>query len=205
MMPRRSINILVVAWCALTANFGALLANAAQPVSLIPMPAQVAWGTGTCKLDDKTQIIYAAETAKPEAQTLAEMLRPATGLGFAVVPMPALDGKLGNAIVLTLDASLEGALGKEGYRLEVYPTPIVRITAATTAGLFYGGQTLRQLLPPTIYANTPQAGVNWEMPACKIEDQPRFAWRGYMLDFARHFTDIDTTKGAAGWHGRCTN
>ena len=64
---------------------------------------------------------------------------------------------MGDIIELTLDPSLETTLGKEGYRLDVLPPPIIRITAATPAGLFYGGQTLRQLLPAAVFAKT-QAG-----------------------------------------------
>jgi len=191
-----SINLcgsLVPAVLTLLVLAAGCLVTRAQP-SLLPQPAKVEWGPGVGSLDAATQVIYADPAAQPEAQTLAAALRPATGFPLPVVPMPALDGKLGNALVLTLDSTLAGTLGKEGYRLEVYPTPIVRITAAAPAGLFYGGQTLRQLLPPAIFAPTVQAGAKWEIPACNIADQPRFAWRGCMLDYARHFTDVPTTK-----------
>ena len=117
-------------------------ATAAGPerAALVPRPAKVDWQKGNADFDLAARILYADEAAKGEAKMLASYLAPLTAQ-----PMPALGGKLGNAIVLTIDPSLETALGKEGYRLEVLPTPIARITAAATAGLFYGGQTLRQM------------------------------------------------------------
>ena len=77
------------------------------------------------------------------------------------------------------------ALGDEGYTLTV-GTDAIRITARTPAGVFYGMQTLRQLMPASIEyrAASPHAV---SIPAARIEDRPRFAWRGAMLDVARHF------------------
>ncbi len=166
----------------------------AAPAELVPKPAKVEWQKGLTPLDAATRIIYDGEAAKTEAETLAAMLRPATGLPLPVAPMPLyVDDQPGNAIVLSLDSGVEAALGREGYRLEAMPAPLVRITAAAPAGLFYGGQTLRQLLPPAAFAKTKQAGVKWDIPCCRIEDKPRFAWRGYMLDYSRHFFDLDYT------------
>lgn len=80
----------------------------------------------------------------------------------------------------------------EGYRLEVNPST-VNIKATSSAGIFYGLQTLLQLLPPQIEAKTEQ-GKKWNIPAVSILDYPRFKWRGLMLDVSRHFFTVDEIK-----------
>lgn len=174
---------------------GLLLAGvatpAAEPVSLVPKPSKAEWHKGTLTLDRRTPVEYAGDAARGEAETLAATLRPATGYGFAV--SAAAPGRRRGSITLELRPEQQDRLGAEGYILEVDATG-ARISAATATGLFYGGQTLRQLLPPAIYARTPQSGVRWEVPRCRIEDKPRFAWRGFMLDYSRHFSDVETTR-----------
>ncbi|WP_461715740.1 family 20 glycosylhydrolase, partial [Streptomyces sp. DSM 41036] len=64
----------------------------------------------------------------------------------------------------------------------------LRITAGSAAGVFRGTQTFRQLLGPDAFRRAPLApGRAWEVPAVAIEDEPRFGWRGLMLDVCRHF------------------
>lgn len=82
------------------------------------------------------------------------------------------------------------ALAPEGYRLEVRPEQIL-IRAPTQAGLFYGEQTLRQLLPPAIFSSQPVSGVDWRVPCLTIEDSPRFGWRGLMLDTGHDYQRFD--------------
>src|SRR5206468_11042862 len=76
-------------------------------------------------------------------------------------------------------------LGEEGYELTVTPSSI-RLTATHPAGLFHGAETLRQLLP----VQGPR-----RIGAIRIRDRPRFAWRGAMLDVARHFRSVRDVKG----------
>jgi len=77
------------------------------------------------------------------------------------------------------------------------------IRAPTQAGLFYGVQTLLQLLPPEIFATNPVSQVVWQVPCVRIEDWPRFAWRGFMLDVSRHFfnkSEVETLLEAMALH-----
>jgi hexosaminidase len=84
-------------------------------------------------------------------------------------------------------------LGSEGYTLEIMPLKI-KISAMNPAGVFYGIQTLRQLVPVEIESRKIVKNVEWEIPCLKIEDYPRFPWRGYMLDEARHFHGKEVVK-----------
>jgi hexosaminidase len=90
-----------------------------------------------------------------------------------------------HSISLALDTS-DAALGPEGYRLVVSPDRIT-IRAAGRAGIYYGAQTLQQLLPPRVYSPQGRGNTEWIIPAIEIEDAPRFPWRGSLVDPARHF------------------
>lgn len=78
----------------------------------------------------------------------------------------------------------------ESYRLVIDEASVV-LTAADAAGLFYGIQTLAQLLSRD--PDDPES-ARWFLPAVEIDDEPRFAYRGMMLDVARHFFSVDTVK-----------
>ena len=151
----------------------------AHAQDIVPQPVKLERGAGADNfaLTSATRII-ATGAALPEAAMLRDYLRPATGFEL---PVSTRDGA--NAIRLQLDEKL--ALGQEGYRL-VSNARGVTITASQPAGLFYGVQTLRQMLPADIYR---QAKVqrDWKLAAATIEDQPRFGWRGSHLDVVRHF------------------
>jgi len=92
-----------------------------------------------------------------------------------------------------LDTNLQEKLGPEGYKLSVNIN-YIGITAATPAGLFYGSQTLLQLLPPEIFSASKVKHHAWTAPCAEITDSPRFVWRGFMLDVSRHFFSVPEVK-----------
>ena len=155
--------------------------------TVIPQPLAQAPERGAFVLQPSTRIVVrsTASEATRVAQLIARSLRPATGyrLPVAGVRGDAPDG----SITLALTPG-DRALGDEGYRL-VVTREGVALTAARPAGLFYGGQTLRQLLPAAIEADARQPGP-WRIALGTIHDRPRFAWRGAMLDVARHFHGV---------------
>ncbi|MEN8127214.1 MAG: beta-N-acetylhexosaminidase [Planctomycetota bacterium] len=150
-------------------------------ISIIPEPVSVQSELGFFELTQKTVIITDQHTQKLGEQ-FSEMLAPATGFKHAV---KAANRGQKNVILLALNPQRED-LGKEGYKLTVNSNQIW-IEAADKAGLFYGIQTLRQLLPTEIYKQSVVEGVEWVIPCVTIEDMPRFKWRGLHLDVARHF------------------
>ena len=160
--------------------------------NVIPRPVSVVATGGTFILSAGTSIFVEPDTGKARAigQYLAEALIPATGYALKVQATNGVPAK-GN-ISLTLGGA-DPAIGDEGYELTVTPD-LVKLVANQPAGLFYGVQTIRQLLPPAIDSSSVQAGP-WKMGTGTISDYPRFAWRGAMLDVARHFFSVrDVTR-----------
>jgi hexosaminidase len=163
------------------AVFSPLAGAQAPAIAVIPQPLSVQAEEGSFTIGPSTRITVHAAT-ESAGGALAEWLRPATGYELKVSRENApADG----AIHLTLDPAL-ARLGEEGYALEVTPKRVT-IRGGGAAGVFYGAQTLRQLLPAAVFAPTRQEGVVWTIPAVRIEDHPRFQWRGAMLDVSRHF------------------
>ncbi|MEU6342354.1 beta-N-acetylhexosaminidase [Streptomyces sp. NPDC046977] len=130
--------------------------------------------------------LSAGPGAEPAARWLRSVLGAATG--FALLPG---DSAGDGSITLRLDPEVTAELGAEGYRLSVAPGQGVRIDGGGPAGLFWGAQTLRQLLGAEAYRRAPLPGRSWRLPYCDIADAPRFAWRGVLLDVARHFMPKD--------------
>ncbi|MFY1617132.1 beta-N-acetylhexosaminidase [Micromonospora sp. WMMD736] len=175
-----------------------LLAPPARLDDVVPAPERVeADPTATFTLDGDTAIrVTAAPDARQVADQLAELLRPATGYPLPVAE--TLAAEKNGTLTLTLAGTAfpppgtdaESAdLGAEGYRLDVTATG-VRVVAETATGLFYGVQTLRQLLPAAIESPTPVT-ARWTLPGGTILDRPRFPYRGTMLDVARHFFAVE--------------
>jgi hexosaminidase len=158
------------------------VADVAAP-RLVPRPAVLEPSAGAYRLD-ATTAIHPSTGAEATAALLAAALRPSTGL-----PLPVQPGEGG--ITLVLDDTLE--LPAEGYTLDA-DADGVTIRAADEAGLFHGTQTLRQLLPPASLSDHRVDGVAWRVPAVHVEDAPRFAWRGLMIDVARHFFPVEVIE-----------
>ena len=145
--------------------------------------------------------IYVDSASRQTADFLTVRLRQSTGYPFTI-HTKFFSGKAvkGGILLTTRDANTN--LGPEGYELTVTPDSVV-IRAPTQAGLFYGVQTLFQLLPPEIFSSNVVRDVDWQMPCVQIEDWPRFRWRGLMLDVSRHFfnkAEVETILDAMALH-----
>lgn len=163
---------------------------APRPIAIVPKPVHVKPTKGQFTLTADTVIVATAD-AEDVGRFLAQSLAPATGFTLDVKPDAPATAR---TIALTIrSAKAFEVLGNEGYALDVTPTG-VKITAHEPAGLFYGVQTLRQLLPPEIFGESKVTGVEWSIPCVEIEDHPRFSWRGAMLDCARHFMPKEFVK-----------
>jgi len=168
----------------LVAIFAPAIFAAPNELAIIPQPQKMEVLPGTFHLTAETKITFGG--GEQEAQFLAAKLRQSTGFKLPVSPISTLPGK--SEIMFLLASNLMDKLGSEGYELSV-TQQFVEIQAPTSAGLFYGVQTLLQLLPSEIFSTNVVANVDWQMPCVEIKDQPRFQWRGLMLDVSRHFYD----------------
>ncbi|MFN8242064.1 MAG: beta-N-acetylhexosaminidase [Bacteroidales bacterium] len=159
--------------------------------SIIPKPVSVV-GTGeyfTLGPSATICVIGESEEVMKVADFLAGKLRTATGFPLEVKKVTEAPAK--GAITLSLSADLTRP-GEESYEMDITPKGI-KITATAPAGLFYGVQTLRQLLPAAIEASTVQK-IKWTVAAGKIADSPVYSYRGAMLDVSRHFFGVDDVK-----------
>jgi len=171
----------------------------AAPPALIPLPQQLIVNAGELTLcgpavipgTPTTTRILVDEASRETGEFLAAMLFKSTGWRFVVATNSGTTA-VPQAILLTTNSAL-ASLGAEGYELTVATNSVV-IRASASAGLFYGMQTLLQLLPPGIYSSSLVTNVAWTAPCVYIQDKPRFPWRGWMLDSVRHFFNVDEVK-----------
>jgi hexosaminidase len=162
----------------------AATAFAAVPgTALMPLPQKMERREGAFTLQSRT-LIRVDPAAQAAGDYLANVLRKATGYPLVAASSPAPRAAKGSIVLTTADA--KASLGPEGYELTVTPASVV-LRAPGKAGLFYGVQTLLQLMPAQVYVAEPVPGQIWQIPAVTIEDQPRFKWRGLLFDVARHF------------------
>ncbi|MFD6322799.1 beta-N-acetylhexosaminidase [Streptomyces sp. NPDC058442] len=150
---------------------------------LIPAPRRVVAGSGEVRLTAHSRL-HAGPGTEGTGRWLRTVLGQATGLPLGEGREPDNpDGTDGDGIGLLLDPGL----GPEEYRLVSDRTGVL-IEGGSAAGVFWGAQTLRQLLGPDAYRRAPLGRDRvWAVPHGTIEDSPRFRWRGLMLDVARHF------------------
>jgi hexosaminidase len=160
----------------LSAGDGVRAGDAAS--RLLPRPAAVEEGNDVFVLPERIRLV-ASTGAERAADWLWSVLTTSTGVERG-------DDENAPTIRLEVDAELGADTGAEAYRLSVSAAG-VRIVGGGAPGVLWGAQAFLQLLPAAVYRRALVSGVRWVAPSCEIEDAPRFAWRGVMLDVARHF------------------
>ena len=155
--------------------FTACAPVAEQTLSVTPVPMEVNWQRGSFRPDASTSLWIEAPEA--DRSILAEYLQASP------LALKLADSQSGNQVVLKQTDALEGITSPEGYVLSVNSDG-VRIEALSGVGLFYGVQTLLQMA-----ADAPEG-----MTAVTVKDEPRFEYRGIMLDVSRHFRSKEFVK-----------
>ena len=172
----------VLGWMVMGKLLVGMVSGGENAVSVIPAPSQVEAHSGVFKLKKSTAIWFDSG-CEGEAKLLADRLH-----SKSVEVLPGNNSESGadqHAISLLLHGA-SSDLGPEGYVLKVSPERI-QILANSSAGVFYGVQTLLQLLPAEVFSKEPKSHKTWKIACVDIRDQPRFGWRGLMLDCSRHF------------------
>ena len=160
-----------------------------KQISIIPKPMFVKEAAGNFNIGKKTKIYFDVNNTslKKIGEMLSAQLKLETGYDISVNEKPGNITR--NAIILTQNDAAD-TLGAEGYNLSVHPEKII-IKSAHPVGVFYGMQTLFQLLPfKSDVINTKRFNI----PCVEIIDKPRFGWRGMMLDVGRYFYSVDFIK-----------
>ena len=165
----------------------------AQNPSIIPVPSKAVYPKGSYPL--ASSIIIAGPKDATLTTTYANLTDKLSRVAGKKVQWLYDQGSTASlaSIRFKLNAKADAALGNEGYQL-TSDAKGVQITANKPVGLFYGIQTLLQLMPKEIESTKAVAGVKWSIPYANITDTPRFAWRGIMLDVARHFFTKEEVK-----------
>ena len=169
-----------------------MAATAPHP-SLVPAPRSLQLVTGPPLRIDARTTVDAGPGTEGTARWLRATVGAATGLSLPPAPPAGSAGQVTGVLRLRVSEELGARLGPEGYRLTVRDHG-AELVGGGPAGVFWGAQTLRQLLGPESFRRAPlgPADRDWTVPALDVEDAPRFGWRGFMLDVARHFFPKDT-------------
>ena len=158
--------------------------------AIIPNPVSYIAEKGSFVVTPTTKVVL--ENSNPELLQVAELyFGSLMGKGLEVVQKKPT--KSSKTINVVLNPISDDSIGKEGYSLQVNPNAIV-LQANSVAGIFYGLQTLDQLLD---FNEVPKGNI--AISACTISDYPRFGWRGLMLDVSRHFFFFFDVKKYIDW------
>lgn len=154
----------------------------ASAYKIVPQPLEVVEAEGTYEISRNTSVYVTDKSLLPTARYLADYAETFLGIPLTVVEKPVIGATGGILLRLSDDVK-----GDEAYRLSVTSDAGVVITAGAKGGAFYGVQTLIQLLPS-------RSGIRAILQAVEINDRPRFAYRGLLLDVARHYFSVAYIK-----------
>jgi len=166
--------------------------NKQREISIIPMPEKLERTNTGFTITNKTRIV--AEPGNKEAMRIANLLaqkiHQVANYRITVEESNITATDKETIFFTTIE---DTSLGKEGYQLSVSDRGVV-VRAAEPAGLFYGLETIYQLLPAEIEGSSLSPNTTWSLPGVEIKDKPRFPWRGMHLDVARHYVPLDFIK-----------
>ena len=168
--------------------------EASSTLNVIPKPSEYTMNEGTFTLGADAEIAVIAEDNGAAAELtntgeyIAEVFRASTGYELPVVEKTEPEN---GDITLRLDP--DGGYAEQAYAIDVTTDQVI-IEAGAPVGIFYGVQTLRQMLPADIESEELVSGTAWTIPCAQIADEPEYGLRSMMLDVTRHFFTVDQVK-----------
>ena len=190
-MLKKSLSLLILVFLF---HSEPLPAQNQAGINIIPKPTTLKLKPGSFEINGNTVLYVEAmdQEAANTAGLFAGLMSNAGINGIKILESPKDIRTIRNGIILQFTKKEERSA--EGYNLSVTPERIV-ITAHKGSGLFYGIQSLIQLLPPEIYSGrTVTSGTVYTVPCLEITDYPRFPYRGMHLDVSRHFFPKEFVK-----------
>ena len=139
--------------------------------------------------DDESGVVCRQKELLPVAELFVENIKKSTGLELPIVK------RCKKPIILKIDKRKSDA---EAYTLFIY-TDAVEVFGGSAAGVYYGLQTLMQMLPPEIECDTVVNGQDWSLPIAVVDDYPRFRYRGMHVDPCRHFMPLEHIRKQVDW------
>lgn len=189
---KTNLLVLLLLLCAFQLEIKGQQTTSQRPdINILPIPVSMKVNRGHFSLDAGVSFVIPAanDSIREIAALFAKQLSVTTGYPFNIIQGASKQSRSIHLVINRGGAEVDKVIGEEGYHLDVQPQQIT-IKANSAAGIFYGMNTLMQLLPPGIEGKTKMVTTNregWNIPCVKIEDYPRFGWRGLMLDVSRHF------------------
>lgn len=159
--------------------------NKESKLNIIPMPNSLVENQGEFELNSQTKWFVADGELNSVVDFMTEKINQSTGFDCQIVNSQPTSNYI--------SVGINAALKQEGYSVSVTPNAI-HVSGKNAQGVFYGLQSILQLLPPQVESKITVKDINWTIPAVEIIDEPRFKWRGMHLDVCRHFVPVENIK-----------
>ncbi|MBR5813016.1 MAG: beta-N-acetylhexosaminidase, partial [Bacteroidaceae bacterium] len=183
-MRKTSLILLILAL------FMPLFTKAENTINLTPLPKQISMKQGTLTLPEN----FAISTNGLSEEMIDEVKKFAKAITTVREGNINIGNDIQDALITVSLYSGSTNIGDEGYKLDITTTGIT-LSANTAQGLYYGFQTIKKILPPCVMAQVKDSNVNeYTLPCLSIVDAPRFEYRGFMLDVARHYFEVEEIK-----------